>query len=128
MRSRCCLLNPERFSEAAALFVCQQDAVVLDQLSDAGLLESAGPGWYCLHQTIADYAQLHRQAQAPLHHLVQYACDLCRTHRTNITLLDQEYATLLTALEVVVRHDWFEARLLLIEGLSLIWRVRHRYL
>ncbi len=120
--------KPERFSEAAALAVCQQDALVLDQLSDAGLLESAGPGWYRLHQTIADYAQLHRQGQAPLHHLVQYACDLCRTHRTNITLLDQEYATLLTALEVAVQHDWFEARLLLVEGLSLIWRVRHRSL
>ena len=120
--------KPEQFSEAAALAVCQQDALVLDQLSDAGLLESADPGWYRLHQTIADYAQLHRRRQAPLHHLVQYACDLCRTHRTNITLLDQEYATLLMALEVAVQHDWFEERLLLIEGLSLIWRVRHRYL
>lgn len=119
--------KPERFSEAAALAVCQQDATVLDQLSDAGLLESAEAGWYRLHQTIADYAQLHRQGLAPFHRLVQYACDVCRTQKTNITMLDQEYTTLLTALESAVQNDLFEARLLLVEGLCRIWRVRRRY-
>src|SRR5207302_867532 len=49
--------KPNSFSEEAALAVCQAPVEVLDQLCDAGLLESNGPSRYMLHQTIADYAR-----------------------------------------------------------------------
>jgi transcriptional regulator with XRE-family HTH domain len=48
--------RPHSFSEEAALAVSDAPVELLDELIDAGLLESAGPGRYTLHQTIADYA------------------------------------------------------------------------
>lgn len=47
------------FSEEEALVQYQTPIEILDALSDAGLLESAGPGRYMLHPTIADYARLY---------------------------------------------------------------------
>ena len=120
--------KPETFSEAAALFVCQQEAEILDQLSDAGLLESAGPGCYSLHQTIADYARVHCETQEPGRRLVQYACDLCqKQHESNITMPDQDYATVLTALELTIQQEWLKSRLQLVDGLGYIWLVRCLY-
>ncbi len=51
--------KPNTFSEEAALAVCQVPSETLDILNDAGLLQSSGPGRYTLHQTIADYANIH---------------------------------------------------------------------
>jgi transcriptional regulator with XRE-family HTH domain len=48
--------KPHSFSEEAALAVSDAPVELLDELIDAGLLESAGPGRYTLHQTIVDYA------------------------------------------------------------------------
>ncbi|GCE03462.1 helix-turn-helix domain-containing protein [Dictyobacter aurantiacus] len=58
--------KPNSFSEEAALAVCQLPVDVLDELWDAGLLESDGPGRYSLHTTIADYAL--NLGNAPLAH------------------------------------------------------------
>ena len=120
--------KPETFTEAAALFVCQQEEEVLDQLSDAGLLESAGPGCYSLHQTIADYARVHCETQEPGRRLVQYGCDLCqKQHESNITMPDQDYATVLMALEQTIQQGWLTSRLQLVDGLGYIWLVRCLY-
>lgn len=51
--------SPDSFSEEAALATAAYSLDVLDQLLDAGLLESAGAGRYCLHPVIADYGQFH---------------------------------------------------------------------
>ncbi len=48
--------KPQSFSEEAALAVSDAPVELLDELIDAGLLESAGPERYTLHQTIVDYA------------------------------------------------------------------------
>lgn len=48
--------KPNSFPEAMALAVMGETAEMLDELSDAGLLENSGPGRYTLHQTISDYA------------------------------------------------------------------------
>jgi hypothetical protein len=49
--------KPNSFSEEAALAVSQVPVEILDELWDAGLLESNEPGRYSLHATIADYAR-----------------------------------------------------------------------
>jgi hypothetical protein len=48
--------KPHSFSEEAALAVSNARVELLDELIDAGLLESDGPERYMLHQTIVDYA------------------------------------------------------------------------
>lgn len=50
--------KPASFSESAALTVSQQPVEALDELWDAGLLESSEPGRYALHRTISDFARL----------------------------------------------------------------------
>ncbi len=52
--------KPGSFSEAAALAVSDTEAEVLDQLTDAGVLEARKPDRYTLHPTIVDYARLER--------------------------------------------------------------------
>lgn len=47
--------KPNDFSEEAAVAVSLTNATALNRLTDSGLLESAGPQRYALHQTIADY-------------------------------------------------------------------------
>lgn len=53
-------VKPQSFSEQEALAVCAAPVETLDTLVDTGLLESAGPGRYTLHRTIADYAGAQR--------------------------------------------------------------------
>lgn len=50
--------RPAHFSEQDALQLCGIPAEVLDTLSDAGILESAGPELYTLHPLLAEYARL----------------------------------------------------------------------
>jgi hypothetical protein len=50
--------KPESFTEEAALAITGISEEVIDELSDAGLLESSHPGRYCLHKTIVDYARM----------------------------------------------------------------------
>lgn len=54
-------VKPHSFSEETALAVARTRPEILDQLTDAGLLEGSGPARYMLHQTIADYASLKRK-------------------------------------------------------------------
>ena len=48
--------KPESFSMETALAVTRQPREMLDELWEAGLLESWGSGRYTLHQAVADYA------------------------------------------------------------------------
>ena len=54
--------KPASFSEEAATEICQMPVEVLDELSDAGLLESIEPGRYILHPVIADYGRMHHSS------------------------------------------------------------------
>ncbi len=50
--------KPNSFTEEAALALSAATHETLDELVDAGLLESVGAGRYTLHQTAHDYAQV----------------------------------------------------------------------
>ena len=52
--------KPDSFSEEAALAVTALPTTVLDELTDAGLLEGKGPGRYTLPRTIAAYGSIYR--------------------------------------------------------------------
>jgi tetratricopeptide (TPR) repeat protein/transcriptional regulator with XRE-family HTH domain len=93
--------RPNSFSEEAALMVCQTSTEALDQLADAGLLESHGPGRYMLHQTIADYARAALHDLTPMARLADYYVRFLEEHRQDYQLLTLETANILTALEIL---------------------------
>lgn len=55
--------KPQSFSEEAALAMSRQSRETLDELYNAGLLENWGPGRYCLHPTVANYARTRARSQ-----------------------------------------------------------------
>ncbi len=96
--------KPSSFSEEAALLVGQTTGETLDELWDAGLLESSSVGRYCLHQTVIDYAHMQEddhglQAQV---RLVEWMSRFVATHDGNYEVLEDEIANLLAALQVAV--------------------------
>jgi tetratricopeptide (TPR) repeat protein/transcriptional regulator with XRE-family HTH domain len=100
--------KPNSFSEEAALVVagCTTDA--LDQLNDAGLLESSTSGRYTLHQTIADYARLHlsdSDARVAHERLIAYAVDFTAVSKKDYDLLDQELTILIAALDAALNLE-----------------------
>ena len=114
-------VKPHRFSEAAALAVMGQDAAVLDLLSDAGLVESAGSGWYLIHQTIVSYGRRHLHDLSPWTRLVQYALHLSQTAREDHEVLEQEHTTLLSALDATATQGWREQQIMLTKQLCRFW-------
>ncbi|MFL5667030.1 MAG: tetratricopeptide repeat protein [Ktedonobacteraceae bacterium] len=101
--------KPNTFSEDAALAVCQGSVEILDTLSDAGLLESYMPDRYALHQTIADYARLHRVDTSPIERIVRYVADFVRVHEKDYLGLEQESANVLAALHLANECGYLEA-------------------
>lgn len=91
--------KPNSFSEEAALAVSQLPVEALDELWDAGLLESDESGRYSLHATIADYAR--NLDEAPLAHarLANYMLDYIRKHQQDAEGLRLEISNLLAALD-----------------------------
>src|SRR5579859_1242466 len=91
--------KPSSFSDEAALAVTQAPAMLLDELSDAGLLETAAPGRYALHQTIADFARLEAHDSVAQVRLMEYFVGFLERHVQDFDTLEQEISNLLTALE-----------------------------
>jgi tetratricopeptide (TPR) repeat protein/transcriptional regulator with XRE-family HTH domain len=92
--------KPNTFSEEAALAVSALPVETLDELTDAGLLESSGPTHYTLHQTIADYARMQLADAAALERLVDYYVLYVETHsESDAASVDQESNNILAALE-----------------------------
>ena len=91
--------KPNSFSEEAALAVANCTAAALDTLFDAGLLESSVSGRYTLHQTIADYAQLHLNGNTAYERLISYFTNFVAEHKKDYELLEQESNIILAALE-----------------------------
>jgi hypothetical protein len=73
---------------------------LLDELIDAGLLESAGPGRYTLHQTIVDYASIREYNSAAYERMVEYFINFVEVHETDYETLDREASNVLAALQV----------------------------
>lgn len=92
--------RPGTFSEQAALAVIDAPVEVLDELSDAGLLESQEPDRYSLHRCIVDYAALQVNKQRAESRFIAYFAGSIKTYQefeqeqTNLTaalLLAQKY-------------------------------------
>jgi tetratricopeptide (TPR) repeat protein/transcriptional regulator with XRE-family HTH domain len=100
--------KPESFSENAALAITGMSEEVLDELSDAGLLESSRSGRYSLHQTIADYARTQRTGTAAHERLVAYGIEYAERQAKDAVALEQESSIILVALHAAYmlgRHD-----------------------
>jgi transcriptional regulator with XRE-family HTH domain/tetratricopeptide (TPR) repeat protein len=91
--------KPNSFSEEAALAVARAPVEILDQLSDAGLLESSGAGRYTLHQTIADYASAHLRETLAGERLVAYVVAYLEKHTTDYAALEAESRNILAGLK-----------------------------
>lgn len=96
--------KPNSFSEEAALAVTAAPPEILDALVDGGLLETAAPGRYTLHQTITDYAALQGDQTTACQRLAAYYHALLGAHVHDFGLLDQESANIFAALELAVQH------------------------
>lgn len=101
--------KPNSFSEEAALAVSSQSTEALDELLDAGLLESGGPERYLLHQTIADYGRAHAQDATVLERLVAYFVAYIEAHIEDYPALDQESNNILAALETAFERGLYPA-------------------
>ncbi len=100
--------KPESFSEDAALAVIGMPEEVLDELSDAGLLESSSSGRYFLHQTIADYARALRTGTTAHERLIAYGIEYVERLAKDDVALEQESSIILAALHaayILRRHD-----------------------
>ncbi len=102
--------KPNSFSEEAALAVTTRSVETLDRLTDAGLLESVGSDRYTLHQTIADYAQLHLKEDAVVQdRLIAFVISYVETHEKDYELLEVESSTILAALAIAYETGRQEA-------------------
>jgi transcriptional regulator with XRE-family HTH domain len=82
--------KPHSFSEEAALAVSNAPVELLDELIDAGLLESAGPEHYTLHQTIVDYVRTEQCNSVAYERMVEYLANFVEMHETGCGTLEQE--------------------------------------
>jgi tetratricopeptide (TPR) repeat protein/transcriptional regulator with XRE-family HTH domain len=97
--------KPNTFSEEAAVAVSGLPVEMLDELTDAGLLEGVGPERYTLHQTIADYARTHLDDQHAIERLVTYYVAFLESHTTDYSVLDSESNNIFAALEAAYEQD-----------------------
>jgi hypothetical protein len=92
--------QPASFSEETALAVAAVSVDVLDELLDAGLLESHNSGRYILHQTIADYILHHgKPTREARERLINHCLEYVLTHSDDFAALELECPVILNALE-----------------------------
>ena len=98
--------KPLSFSEEAAIFISNASTTVLDMLSDSGLLESAEPGRYTLHQAIREY-MLRSASQAPItqERLITFYVAFLEEHRDDFGSIEQEGVVLSTILQLAQKLD-----------------------
>ncbi len=91
--------KPNTFSEEAATAAIGGRVALLDELYDAGLLESAGEDRYTLHQTIADYGRAGEIDPVACRRMVAYFVDYAQKHEHDHDLLGLEQENILAALQ-----------------------------
>jgi tetratricopeptide (TPR) repeat protein/transcriptional regulator with XRE-family HTH domain len=119
--------KPNSFSEEAALAVSADAVETLDELWDAGLLESSGPGYYTLHQTIGDYARMQGQETEALQRLVAYMVWFVRTHEEDYDALEREQSNIQAALDAAEQLDMSQELLQGVMALIPFMRIRGHY-
>jgi hypothetical protein len=97
--------KPHSFSEEAALAVSDAPVELLDELIDTGLLESAGPERYTLHQTIVDFASTRQCNSVAYERMVEYFINFVEVHETDCETLDREASNVLAALQVAFERE-----------------------
>jgi tetratricopeptide (TPR) repeat protein len=101
--------KPNSISEEAALAVGLAPVETLDVLTDAGLLQDAGPGRYTLHQVIADYARVHLTDTSAYERLAEYFAHYAETHSTDYAALEQESTNIFAALQTASASGYLAA-------------------
>jgi transcriptional regulator with XRE-family HTH domain len=91
--------KPQSFSEEAALAVSDAPVELLDELIDTGLLESAGPERYTMHQTIVDFASTRQCNSVAYERMVEYFTNFVEMHETDYEMLEREASNVQAALE-----------------------------
>lgn len=91
--------RPNSFSEEAALAVSATSVEALDELWDAGLLESGGSERYTLHQTIYDYARAQKQEVEARQRLIKYIGWYVQTYGQDYAALEKELSNIQAALD-----------------------------
>jgi tetratricopeptide (TPR) repeat protein/transcriptional regulator with XRE-family HTH domain len=120
--------KPNSFSEEAAAAVSQQGVEVLDELWDAGLLESSGPGRYTLHQAISDYARAQSQNTAIAYQqLVKYVLSYVQAHEQDYEALELETINILAALDTAAIQHLSHELIQIVLALTPFLRVRGLY-
>jgi tetratricopeptide (TPR) repeat protein len=119
--------KPNSFSEEAALAVSADAVETLDELWDAGLLESSGPGYYTLHQTIGDYARMQGQEFEARQRLVAYMIWFVRVHEEDYDVLEREQSNILAALDAAEKLELSQEVLQGVMALVPFMRVRGHY-
>lgn len=118
--------KPNTFTEEAACALSTTDRptalALLDQLLDAGVLESAAPGRYQLHQTIVDYLRLSAPDPAAQARFIAYFTDFARQHAHFAGALDREATNIAMALELAFDAPSPAPLLHLTESLADYWR------
>lgn len=103
--------KPYSFLEEAALAVCQMDEETLDLLVDSGLLETAQPGRYYLHQTIADYAKIQCTDNAVEKRMVEFFVHFVQKYHNDHEMLDQELHNIIVAFDMAFERGMFDVLL-----------------
>lgn len=119
--------KPNTFSEEAALAVSQKSVEVLDELWDAGLLESQGPKRYTLQPTIADYARTQTKGSETQQQLVNYMLGYVQTHTQDFQALELEIKNILVTLDTASNLHMGDALIQIVLALVPFMRVRGRY-
>ena len=99
--------KPNSFSEEAALAASGGPVEVLDALSDAGLLESSGPGRYMLHQVITDYAKAHLTDTTAYQRAGDYFASYIEQHKRDYDLLTQEANNIFAVLDAAYTYGYY---------------------
>jgi tetratricopeptide (TPR) repeat protein/transcriptional regulator with XRE-family HTH domain len=100
--------KPNTFSEEAAIAVSGATVEALDRLTDTGLLDVRGPERYALHQTIADYARLHREeefARQAERRLVAYYLQFLEERAADHEAVGRDSANIFAALAAAAALD-----------------------
>ncbi|GCF11763.1 hypothetical protein KDI_53270 [Dictyobacter arantiisoli] len=103
--------KPNTFSEEAAIRINALPVEALDELMDAGLLESSGPARYTLHQTIADYARTQLTDSQVTDRFVHYYVAYVETQVNDDGAISHEYNNILAALEIAFEQQMLPALL-----------------
>jgi tetratricopeptide (TPR) repeat protein/transcriptional regulator with XRE-family HTH domain len=119
--------KPLSFSEEAVLAIAGTEEEILDQLTDAGLLEGCGPGRYMLHQTISDYTKMWKPDAASQDRLIAYVVHYVDACKQDYDRLEKELPVILNGLDMAFEKKRYTQLIQLLSALAPIASTRGFY-